>query len=89
MIDFALKRNRVKRYRHAARHLGECTSLASAIGDFRDFEPHEGYVNPKLAPASSNVCLAVLITTAKRITDNRGLSTSSADIDDESGSLSL
>ena len=43
MIDFALKRNRVKRYRHAARHLAECASLASAIGDFGGFEPHERY----------------------------------------------
>ena len=41
MIDFSLKRNRVKRYRHAARHLAECESLATAVGDFRNFEPHE------------------------------------------------
>ena len=34
MIDFSLKKNRVKRYRHAARHLSECASLASAVGDF-------------------------------------------------------
>jgi hypothetical protein len=43
MIDFALKRNRMKRYRHAARHLAECESLARAIGDFGGFEPHERY----------------------------------------------
>ena len=43
MIDFALKRNRVKRYRHIARHLAECASLASAIGDFGGFEPQEHY----------------------------------------------
>jgi hypothetical protein len=43
MIDFALKRNRVKRYRHAARHLAECASLASAIGDFGDFESRDRY----------------------------------------------
>jgi uncharacterized protein DUF6880 len=43
MIDFALKQNRVKRYRHAARHLAECASLARAIGDFGGFEPHERY----------------------------------------------
>jgi hypothetical protein len=45
MIDFALKQNRVKRYRHAARHLAECASLASAIGDFGGFEPHERYTH--------------------------------------------
>ena len=44
MIDFALKQNRVKRYRHAARHLAECASLARAIGDFGGFEPHERYI---------------------------------------------
>ena len=43
MINFALKENRVKRYRHAARHLEECASLAAAVGDFGDFEPHERY----------------------------------------------
>ena len=41
--------------------------------------------NPKLAPASSNVCLAVLTTTARGITDNRGLFISCADFDDRSG----
>ena len=43
MIDFSLKENRVKRFRHAARHLAECGSLAAAIGDFGDFEAHERY----------------------------------------------
>lgn len=43
MIDFSLKQNRVKRYRHAARHLAECESLAAAIRDFGNFEPHERY----------------------------------------------
>ena len=44
MIDFVLKQNRVERYRHAARHFAECASLASAIGDFAGFEPHERYI---------------------------------------------
>ena len=43
MIEFALTHNRVKRYRHAARHLAECERLASAVSDFRNFEPHERY----------------------------------------------
>jgi hypothetical protein len=43
MIDFALKQGRASRYRHAARHLAECASLASAIGDFGAVEPHERY----------------------------------------------
>ena len=34
MIDFSLKNNRSSRYRYAARHLIECSSLASAIEDF-------------------------------------------------------
>jgi hypothetical protein len=44
MIDFSLKEGRVKRYRHVARHLAECASLAAAIVDFRGFETHEAYV---------------------------------------------
>jgi hypothetical protein len=43
MIDFALKENRVKRYRHAARHLMECAGLAGAIHDFGSVEPHDRY----------------------------------------------
>ena len=43
MIDFALKHNRVKRYRHAARHVAECESLATAVGDFGNFELHKRY----------------------------------------------
>jgi len=43
MIDFALNHNRVKRYRHAARHLAECESLAATVGNFGNFEPHERY----------------------------------------------
>jgi hypothetical protein len=43
MIDFSLKNNRSSRYRHAARHLLDCSSLASAIEDFGRFEPHDAY----------------------------------------------
>ena len=43
MIDFSLKKNRAKRYRHAARHLSECASLAAAVGDFGAVETHERY----------------------------------------------
>ena len=43
MIDFSLKQGRVKRYRHAARHLAECESLAATIRDFADFETHQQY----------------------------------------------
>ena len=43
MIDFALKENRVKRYRHAARHLMECAGLAGAIHDFGHLKAHDSY----------------------------------------------
>jgi len=43
MIDFSLRNARSSRYRHAARHLLDCSSLAAMIGDFRQFEPHEAY----------------------------------------------
>jgi hypothetical protein len=45
MIDFSLKKNRVKRYRHAARHFAECASLAPSIGAFGAVETHERYSN--------------------------------------------
>jgi hypothetical protein len=45
MINFSLKEGRATRYRHAARHLAECASLASAIGDFGTVDPHERYIN--------------------------------------------
>ncbi|MEO1199165.1 MAG: DUF6880 family protein [Pseudomonadota bacterium] len=44
MIDFALREARTSRYRHAARHLMECRTLASSIQDFGAFETHEAYV---------------------------------------------
>ena len=43
MIDFSLKNNRSSGYRYAARHLIDCSSLASAIEDFGRFEPHDAY----------------------------------------------
>jgi len=43
MIDFALEEGRNSRYRHAARHLRQCTSLAATIGDFGPVEPHDQY----------------------------------------------
>lgn len=43
MIDFALTKGRSSRYRHAARHLQECASLAPAITDYGSFETHEAY----------------------------------------------
>ena len=43
MIDFALTHRRSSRYKHAARHLMECSSLASAIEDFGAYEAHDTY----------------------------------------------
>jgi hypothetical protein len=43
MIDFSLRNARSSRYRHAARHLLDCSSLAATIEDYRRFEPHEAY----------------------------------------------
>lgn len=43
MIDFTLTKGRSSRYRHAARHLQECASLAPAIADYGSFETHEAY----------------------------------------------
>jgi uncharacterized protein DUF6880 len=43
MINFSLKNSRASRYRHAARHLLDCSGLSSAIEDYRSFEPHDAY----------------------------------------------
>jgi hypothetical protein len=43
MIDFCLAKSRSSRYRHAARHLQECASLAALIADFGIFESHDIY----------------------------------------------
>ncbi|MBT6510299.1 MAG: hypothetical protein HOL02_07630, partial [Rhodospirillaceae bacterium] len=43
MIDFSLTRAQSSRYKHAARHLLECSSLSSAIKDFGSFEAHDAY----------------------------------------------
>lgn len=45
MIGFALTRSRSSRYQYAARHLMECTSLASSIQDFGAFKTHEAYAS--------------------------------------------
>lgn len=44
MIDFALSHSRSSRYRHAARHLSECASLAGSVVDWGAVKPHEAYV---------------------------------------------
>ncbi len=45
MIDFSLGKARTTRYRHAARHLMQCASLANTIADYGQFEPHDSYVD--------------------------------------------
>ena len=44
MIDFSLENARPSRYKHAARHLAECASLARHIDDFGSAGSHEAYV---------------------------------------------
>ena len=52
MIDFTLQNARSTRYKHAARHLLECVSLAAHVSDCQGQENHETYVqNLKLAHA--------------------------------------
>ena len=45
MIDYALDTRTTKRYKHAARHLGECSQLATRITDYGDVESHDSYFN--------------------------------------------
>ncbi|MGM4911361.1 DUF6880 family protein [Rhizobium sp. 768_B6_N1_8] len=44
MIDFTLDSGRSSRYKHAARHLAECASLAPHIVDFSSVGSHDAYV---------------------------------------------
>ncbi|NKK70572.1 hypothetical protein G9X64_33350 [Rhizobium sophorae] len=44
MIDFALDNSRPSRYKHAARHLADCASLAPHIDDFSNIRSHDAYV---------------------------------------------
>ncbi|MCX7324168.1 MAG: hypothetical protein NTZ14_06975 [Hyphomicrobiales bacterium] len=44
MIDFTLTTARASRYKHAARHLAECGSLAKMIASFGTHESHEAYL---------------------------------------------
>ena len=44
MIEFTLDHSRSSRYKHAARHLLECASLATNIGDFGKYETHESFL---------------------------------------------
>jgi hypothetical protein len=44
MIEDTLDGAKSKRYRHAARHLAGCRSLASMISDYGQFETHDAFV---------------------------------------------
>jgi hypothetical protein len=43
LIDFSLTRSRSSRYKHAARHLLECSSMSKGIEDFGEAETHDAY----------------------------------------------
>ncbi|EAU39669.1 hypothetical protein FP2506_01768 [Fulvimarina pelagi HTCC2506] len=43
MIDFTLDEGKSSRYKHAARHLGECERLAAEIAEFGFMEDHAAY----------------------------------------------
>ncbi|PRX11302.1 UNVERIFIED_ORG: hypothetical protein BCL66_102267 [Martelella mediterranea] len=45
MIDFSLQNARSSRYKHAARHLIMCETLALQIDDFGPYEPHYAYLD--------------------------------------------
>ena len=44
MIDFTLSASRASRYRHAARHLAECASLAPYVDDYGGALDHAAYL---------------------------------------------
>ena len=45
MIDYSLKNAKTTRYRHAARHLMDCSSLSVSISDFKKFESHKVFID--------------------------------------------
>jgi hypothetical protein len=45
MIEDTLSGAKSTRYKHAARHLLECRSLATPIADHAPFETHEAFVS--------------------------------------------
>ena len=45
MIEDTLDGSKSTRYKHAARHLLECQSLAAGMKDFGPFETHEAFVS--------------------------------------------
>lgn len=45
MIEDTLAGAKATRYKHAARHLLQCASLAPSIKEFGTFEPHETFIN--------------------------------------------
>jgi hypothetical protein len=45
MLQDTLNGGKSSRYKHAARHLLECQSLASSIQDYGTFEAHDGFAN--------------------------------------------
>ncbi|TCT27309.1 DUF6880 family protein [Martelella mediterranea] len=45
MIDFSLQNARSSRYKHAAKHLIACETLALQIDDFGPYEPHHAYLD--------------------------------------------
>lgn len=44
MIDFTLAKGRSTRYRHAARHLADCSHIADRIADWEGVPDHAAYV---------------------------------------------
>ena len=44
IVNYCLKWNKHTRFKHAARHLVECTSLAPLIKDFGVHDTHEAYI---------------------------------------------
>lgn len=62
MIDFALDKARASRYRHAARHLSQCASLAREITDPGRFGTHDAYLARLRAQHSRKTAFWSLVT---------------------------
>jgi hypothetical protein len=64
MIEDTLDGAKSKRYRHAARHLAECQSLASLISDYGGFDSHTAFIARLRAKHSRKVGFWALVSDA-------------------------
>ena len=62
LIEDTLDGAKSKRYRHAARYLAECRSLAHLVGDYGAFETHDAFAARLRAQHGRKTCFWAHVT---------------------------